>query len=810
MAESQGESETPTVTTTPTSSSGGSRPATQQRSSQLQLKRVLQKMAFDEQVALLTPAHSVQLEGGGGGGTEHVHQQAAQGIASGGGALPHAEQVQQSFGSHDISGIQSHSGSAAVQASQAMGAQAYATGNHVAFGSTPDLHTVAHEAAHVVQQQQGVSLAGGVGQVGDPYEQHADKVADAVVKGESAEPILNQMTGGGGGGNGATQQRSKVQRRAIQRTVQREETPPNSPPGGNGVPGGPALNNTSTAPVAPAVDPAVESQNRKQEVAGVVTPPIVQGAQDPPMTVNPNTGVAENMKSDSRDPIMLKDKVITLTNAYLALQVPPTTPAEKQAKLEEIKSTFETLRAAMKTARGEDEPLVRMRVDFEKYLGVKATGEWSQGTDCLNKMVGTAKSMIAAENGGAVAGAGSIEQQLAALPQNTKDAIAGKIGAPVNIGFAGVVGKTFSDIITALDSGSHVQKAQGLIGFTDGYLIPGLLKGSGAVFEQAKAKLAAIKSEIDLVTLVQQANALAPDDKAQKALLLTSPAFRAKLAELGIEAKENNAEREKDKQDATGDSNAKLNKDALVGVMDSKIPEQPIEVCTEQQLDFIAGEVNPTNFAGYSFVDYGKQRGKEAKLAYLLGVGIKTTRPKGVGTDREGKPLKPAAVDASSTVPGANGITTTPKATDPVVTAMPQIAQQNYAYIEGKLENIVDPKSSWIMNANEALAPLKAGISGTTARFVGAANMLGGDMNGATVAMLGHLQAIEAHSFWEIVDAAGLGMSAGKYVPFAPNNSGMESAAGDFINQNGYAELGPMDNQRAKQALLGTLPPGAN
>jgi hypothetical protein len=40
----------------------------------------------------------------------------------------------------------------------------YATGNHVAFKGAPNLHTAAHEAAHVVQQRGGVQLKGGVGQ----------------------------------------------------------------------------------------------------------------------------------------------------------------------------------------------------------------------------------------------------------------------------------------------------------------------------------------------------------------------------------------------------------------------------------------------------------------------------------------------------------------------------------------------------------------------------------------------------------------------------------------------------------------------
>ncbi|MEO8841913.1 MAG: hypothetical protein ABI704_10110 [Kofleriaceae bacterium] len=65
------------------------------------------------------------------------------------------------------------------------------------FAESPDLHTAAHEAAHVVQQQAGVQLKGGIdGGKGDPYEQHADAVADSVVRGESAEGLLDTMGSG--------------------------------------------------------------------------------------------------------------------------------------------------------------------------------------------------------------------------------------------------------------------------------------------------------------------------------------------------------------------------------------------------------------------------------------------------------------------------------------------------------------------------------------------------------------------------------------------------------------------------------------
>ncbi len=117
---------------------------------------------------------------------------ASQGIAGPARRLPHLGRIQESFGRHDVSGVEAHVGGAATAAAERMGALAYATGNQVAFRETPDLHTAAHEAAHVVQQRGGVQLAGGVGQAGDPYEKHADRVADAVVRGERAESLLDE------------------------------------------------------------------------------------------------------------------------------------------------------------------------------------------------------------------------------------------------------------------------------------------------------------------------------------------------------------------------------------------------------------------------------------------------------------------------------------------------------------------------------------------------------------------------------------------------------------------------------------------
>ncbi len=118
-------------------------------------------------------------------------EQAAEGFAGGGGALPHLDRIQASFGAgHDLSGVRAHVGGQAAAASKALGAEGFASGNQVAFKSTPDLHLAAHEAAHVVQQQGGVQLKGGVGQASDVHERHADAVADRVVAGQSAADLL--------------------------------------------------------------------------------------------------------------------------------------------------------------------------------------------------------------------------------------------------------------------------------------------------------------------------------------------------------------------------------------------------------------------------------------------------------------------------------------------------------------------------------------------------------------------------------------------------------------------------------------------
>lgn len=129
--------------------------------------------------------------GDAAGDAAAIHASAERGVATASSPLPHAETIQRLFGRHDISAIQAHTGADAAASARAMGAAAYATGNHVVLGNGADLHTTAHEAAHVVQQRRGIQLKARVGEPGDAGERHADAVADQVVRGESAEALLD-------------------------------------------------------------------------------------------------------------------------------------------------------------------------------------------------------------------------------------------------------------------------------------------------------------------------------------------------------------------------------------------------------------------------------------------------------------------------------------------------------------------------------------------------------------------------------------------------------------------------------------------
>jgi hypothetical protein len=133
---------------------------------------------------------------GGAGNVEGAEVAAAAGARSHQSDLPYRSQLESSFGVN-LGHIRAHSGSTASKACDAVGADAYATGNDVVFGSSnPSLSLVAHEVAHTFQQGgSGLKKYAKVGARGDSYEQQADQAAASVMAGQKVD--VGALSGNG-------------------------------------------------------------------------------------------------------------------------------------------------------------------------------------------------------------------------------------------------------------------------------------------------------------------------------------------------------------------------------------------------------------------------------------------------------------------------------------------------------------------------------------------------------------------------------------------------------------------------------------
>ena len=130
--------------------------------------------------------------------TPDTHAIARAGLKGPSRTLTHQNRIKQAFGHHDISGMREHTDSAARLSLAILGAEGLSSNGRMAVHGVPDLYTQAHEAAHGVQQAalgDGLQLKGSIGEAGDRYERQANAVAAAVVRGESAEGLLDEVAG---------------------------------------------------------------------------------------------------------------------------------------------------------------------------------------------------------------------------------------------------------------------------------------------------------------------------------------------------------------------------------------------------------------------------------------------------------------------------------------------------------------------------------------------------------------------------------------------------------------------------------------
>lgn len=120
-----------------------------------------------------------------------ISSDAYQVVRSGGAPLPADARVdlERRFG-HSFADVRVHTDPAASAAARDIGARAYTVGNHIAFrdgyfapGSPEGRRLLAHELTHVLQQRAGLFRQHGMSQPGDPDEAHAERTAEAVLRG---------------------------------------------------------------------------------------------------------------------------------------------------------------------------------------------------------------------------------------------------------------------------------------------------------------------------------------------------------------------------------------------------------------------------------------------------------------------------------------------------------------------------------------------------------------------------------------------------------------------------------------------------
>jgi hypothetical protein len=138
-------------------------------------------------------------------------------------------QMEQAMGA-DFSGVRVHSGNDAATSAKQLGAHAYTVGEDVVFGAgqydpaTPSgQRTLAHELTHVVQQRSGpvdgTATGGGVkvSDPADPFERHAEAVADQVMASQAASVAAPAPASSAGSVQRDAGEDEEVQTLAVQR-----------------------------------------------------------------------------------------------------------------------------------------------------------------------------------------------------------------------------------------------------------------------------------------------------------------------------------------------------------------------------------------------------------------------------------------------------------------------------------------------------------------------------------------------------------------------------------------------------------------
>jgi hypothetical protein len=451
-------------------------------------------------------------------------------------------------------------------------------------------------------------------------------------------------------------------------------------------------------------------------------------------------------------------KTVALINDATAQYMSNKSPAALQV----IRVLLVKLEKDMKFARGETDskdrikPVVAKRIKFEKKLGFEALRH-KAAKGAVGGMADKAIKLMRMECAPIIDTAKKVDATLLKR-DGVKDnpefkKLVSKCGMKLDSGFGGAVGTDFDDVIKVFESGGDVSvKVQHVVQF--GEILAEKIFETGA--EELKAILSKIGVQGAAIKEIIDRKAATADDETPS---------KGKFGKTVYGDMKGNREMKfakKTKKDVNG-SPADYE-------MDTKYPSLPLEILDRRGLDLWARKLNN---AAKDLKISGPIKWDSKVTDQALQAAL-TAKNKEI---EKKKPSKHAVKDGQA--PGAEGspmvrstrnendadmgLTDGEKAGDGLG---PGLAP----FVEGVLANIVDEHHSFIKTARRLKMPLKAGISGTTHRFMNQASMMSAPLFGARSAILGHLIKINAHSFHEICTAAKgkVPYKRGEYLPFEP------------------------------------------
>ncbi len=409
--------------------------------------------------------------------------------------------------------------------------------------------------------------------------------------------------------------------------------------------------------------------------------------------------------------------------------------SERAQMKKAINDGLKKLAKEMKDARGDDGDAQKYKEKLEVVLANKAAND---AKPAVQKMCDQALSIMAAKVEPSANTAQKIQDvidNVAAEPE-LRDILANSLGAELSGGFAGAVGKNYQRVLSVMKSGNLREQMTHLTNFGSWF--------SGEIYKQLETgTLEPLLAQVEMDAgtmkgLVAQAKAT----KNNKNIGKGSP-HKAMFSDSS------------ETTTTPGYAAAKASE------MDMKSPEVPLALLSEAELGVKARAMG---------ISWNKATQTKERIIELISKAQDaekakkpwdktTTGSTGVGesspTSRSDRTRDSGEVmDLSYTEDKAQGL-----------------APELLPFLEGWKANIVDAENYWIKEAREELEmPIKAGISGTTHRFMHQATLMGHNAVDARLACFGHLMQMNAHSYHEIASAAQgyVSYTPGSYIPLAP------------------------------------------